>query len=314
MKITNETKVGILATVAIAVLVIGYSFLKGNDVFSSEQEFYASYDNVEGLVVSNPVFVNGYQIGRVSKLSLVESGKIVVQLKINPDYQIPINTIARLESTSLLGGKAIVFDIGNSKQYAQNGDTLQANIQQNLMQQVKPVQEKAEAMVGRLDSILTSLNSTINPEFQQNFNRSFASIANILRTLEATTQKVDGMVGEQSNRLTSIFANLESISANFKNNNAKVTGIMTNLENITDQVARSNFEQTIKNTDKAVADLQLAINKVNNGQGSIGKLVNDDSLYNNLNNAAKNLDNLMIDLKAHPKRYVSFSVFGGKKD
>jgi len=314
MKITNETKVGILATVAIAVLVIGYSFLKGNDVFSSEQEFYASYDNVEGLVVSNPVFVNGYQIGRVSKLSLVESGKIVAQLKINPDYQIPINTIARLESTSLLGGKAIVFDIGNSKQYAQNGDTLQANVQQNLMQQVKPVQEKAEAMVGRLDSILTSLNNTINPEFQQNFNKSFASIANILRTLESTTQKVDGMVGAQSNRLTDIFANLESISANFKNNNAKVTGIMTNLESITDQVARSNFERTIKNADKAVADLQLAINKVNNGQGSIGKLVNDDSLYNNLNNAAKNLDNLMIDLKAHPKRYVSFSVFGGNKD
>ncbi|EOR96086.1 hypothetical protein ADIARSV_0730 [Arcticibacter svalbardensis MN12-7] len=314
MKITNETKVGILATVAIAVLVIGYSFLKGNDVFSSERLFYTSYDNVEGLVVSNPVLVNGFQIGRVSKLSLIKSGKIMAQLKINPDYDIPINTIARLESTSLLGGKAIVFAIGNSNTYAENGDTLQGNIEQNLMQQVKPVQQKAEQMVTRLDSILTSLNNTINPEFQSNFNKSFASIANILHTLENTTQRVDGMVGNQNNRLTAIFANVESISGNFKSNNQRVSNIMANLEKVTDQVARSNFEQTVHNADKAILDLQTAINKVNSGQGSIGKLVNDDSLYNNLNNASKNLDNLMIDLKAHPKRYVSFSVFGGKKD
>ena len=314
MKITNETKVGILATVSIAVLVIGYSFLKGNDVFSSEKLFYTSYDNVEGLVVSNPVLVNGFQIGRVAKLSLAKSGKIEAQLKINPDYDIPINTIARLESTSLLGGKAIVFAIGNSNTYAETGDTLQGNIEQNLMQQVKPVQQKAEQLVTKLDSILSSLNSTINPEFQGNFNKSFASIAKILHTLEGTTQKVDGIVGSQNNRLNAIFANVESISANFKSNNQRVSSIMANLDNITDQVARSNFQQTVQNADKAILDLQTVISKVNSGQGSIGKLVNDDNLYNNLNNASKNLDNLMIDLKAHPKRYVSFSIIGGNKD
>ncbi len=314
MKITNETKVGILAAVAIAILILGYSFLKGNDVFSREQELYASYDNVEGLAVSNPVLVNGFQIGRVSNLRLLENGRIMAQLKINPDYEIPANTVARLESTSLLGSKAIVFELGNSNKYAVTGDTLNSNIQKDLLQQVKPVQQKAEAMITRLDSILTSLNNTISPEFQKNFNSSFASIAHILQTLESTTRKVDGMVGTQGNRLTAIFANLESISGNFKNNNQRISAIMGNLETVTDKFARANFDQTIRNADKAVADMQAAVNKVNAGQGSLGKLINDDGLYNNLNNAAENLDKLMLDLKAHPGRYVSFSVFGGKKD
>lgn len=314
MKLTNETKVGILAAVAIAVLILGYSFLKGNDVFSREQEFYATYENVEGLAVSNPVLVNGFQIGRVSQLQLISNGHIVAQLKIKPEYKIPDNTIAHLESTSLLGSKAIVFQLGGSNRYAENGDTLNANVQQDLLQQVKPVQQKAEAMIGRLDSILTSLNHTISPDFQKNFNSSFASIANILKTLESTTHSVDGMVGAQSNKLNNIFANLESISGNLKNNNHHITAIMSNLDQVSDKFARADFENTIRNADKAIADMQMAINKVNQGQGSLGKLINDDQLYKNLANASENLDKLMIDLKAHPSRYVHFSVFGKKND
>ncbi len=314
MKISNETKVGVLAAIAIAVLVLGYNFLKGNDVFSREQEFYAQYENVEGLAVSNPVLVNGFQIGRVSQLNLQSNGMIVAQLKINPGYNIPTRTIARLESTSLLGRKAIVFNLGTNKELAKSGDTLMANVQKDLLQQVKPVQLKAEAMIGRLDSILTSLNSTINPQFQRNFSKSIESIAHILQTLETTTTKVDGMVGSEQKRLTAIFANLESISGNFRANNQKISTIMSNLETTSDKFARYDFENTIKNADKAVADIQMAINKVNAVQGSLGKLITNDSLYQNLNNASQNLDRLMIDLKANPKRYVSFSVFGGRKE
>lgn len=314
MKIRNETKVGILAVVAITILIVGYGFLKGNNVFSTETELYARYKSVEGLTVSKPVLVNGFQIGRVSSLKLEPAGTIVAQFKINPDYEIPENTIARLESTDLLGGKAIVFDLGNSKKYAEDGAFLEANNEKNLMEQVQPIQKKAEQIIGKLDSMLTSINSTINPEFQRNFNRSFASVANTLETLEGTTTRLDNLVGAESGKISAIMSNLESISANFKNNNQRINGVMTNLEKVSDQLARANFENTIKNADKAVADMQLAINKVNNGQGSLGKLINDDGLYNNLNNASENLDKLMIDLKANPKRYVSFSVFGGRKD
>lgn len=314
MKITNETKVGVLAAVAIAILIIGYSFLKGNDVFSSENEFYARYDRVDGLAISKPVLVNGYQIGRVSDLTLQPNGQILAQFKIDPEYAIPKNTIAKLESTDLLGGKAIVFELGTGSDFAEDGDTLNANIQKNLTDQIEPIQKKAEQIIARMDSVLTSVNSTLSPEFQRNFDRSFASIARTLETMEGTTKTVDGLVTSQSVKISGIMSNLESITGNFKNNNAKITTIMSNFEKLSNEVAKANFAQTISEANKAVADLQLVVNKVNSGQGTLGQLINDEKMYNNLNNAAANLDKLMIDLKANPKRYVSFSVFGGKKD
>jgi len=314
MKITNETKVGVLAAVAITVLIVGYSFLKGNDVFSRENEFYAIYTRVDGLTVSKPVLVNGYQIGRVSKLTLQPDGRILVQFKVDPEYGIPKNTIAKLESTDLLGGKAIVFELGNGRDLAADGDTLNANVKKDLMDQVEPVQKKAEQIIARMDSVLTSINSTLNPEFQKNFDRSFASIARTLETLERTTRTVDGLVTNQSSKISGIMTNLESISSNFKNNNAKITNIVSNFEKVSDEVAKANFAQTLTEANKAVADLQTVINKVNSGNGTLGQLINDERMYNNLTNAAANLDKLMIDLKANPKRYVSFSVFGGKKD
>jgi len=314
LKISNETKVGILAVVAITILIVGYSFLKGNDVFTKENEFYAKYERVDGLTVSKPILVNGFQIGRVSELKLLPTGQILAKLKVDPKYEVPSNTIARLESTDLLGGKAIVFELGTSKKYAQDGDTLRANIEKSLVEQVEPVQRKAEKIIGRVDSILTSLNATINPEFQKNFNSSFASIAHTLQTLEGTTKKVDNLVGAESNRMAAIFSNLESITNNLKNNNQRITSIMTNIDKASDQFAKANFSETMNNANKAVAELQTAVNKVNRGEGSLGQLINDQKLYNNLNSAAENLDKLMIDLKANPKRYVSFSVFGGKKD
>ena len=280
MKITNETKVGVLAAVAITVLIVGYSFLKGNDVFSRENEFYAIYPRVDGLTVSKPVLVNGYQIGRVSDLTLQADGRILVQFKVNPEYGIPKNTIAKLESTDLLGGKAIVFELGNGSDLAVDGDTLNANVKRDLMDQVEPVQKKAEQIISRMDSVLTSVNSTLSPEFQRNFDRSFASIARTLETLEKTT----------------------------------ITKIVNKFDKISDDVAKANFAQTITEANKAVADLQVIINKVNSGNGTLGQLINDERMYNNLNNAAANLDKLIVDLKANPKRYVSFSVFGGNKD
>ena len=314
MKISNETKVGVLASIAIATLILGYSFLKGNDLFSDENEFYAEYDRVDGLATSKPVLINGYQIGRVSSLKLLPSGKILVQFKINPNYSIPKNTIARIESMDLLGSKAVVFELGDGNNFAESGDTLNSHVQTDLMDQVEPVQKKAEQIIARMDSVLTSVNNTLNPEFQRNFDRSFVSIARTLETLEKTTKTVDGLVNDQSSKISSIMTNFESISTNFKNNNVKINTIMNNLDKVSDDLAKSNFTQTIAEANQAVLDLQVILNKVNSGNGTLSQLINDDKMYINLNNAAENLDKLMIDLKANPKRYVSFSVFGGKKN
>jgi len=316
VKIANETKVGILAAFSIALLIIGYNFLKGNSIFSSETILYARYSRVDGLGVSKPVLINGFQIGRVDKLTLQPNGTIVATLKINGKYDIPKSSIARLESTDLLGGKAIVMALGSGTDFALDGDTLNANVEKNLMETVQPVQKKAELIIGKMDSILTSVNTILNPDFQKNVNKSFNSISATLASLEGTSKKVDGLVGTEGRRISAILANAEAISANLKNNNAKINAILTNINTITDQVAAANFKQTIDNANKAVADLQGIVTKVNDGKGTLGLLVNDTKMYDNLNNASKNLDNLIIDLKENPKRYVHFSVFGGggKKD
>lgn len=310
MKIATETKVGILAIVSIAILIIGYSFLKGNDVFTKEKVYYARYARVEGLTVSKPILVNGYQIGRVSSMRLLPSGQILAEFKVDKQYAIPSNTIARIANTDFLGNKAIIFDLGDSKSTALSGDTLGGGINQNILDQIEPVQKKAEAVVLIIDSILTSINNTITPEFQTNVNRSIASIANTLNTLEHTSKQVDGLVGLEKSKIANILTNIELISSNFKDNNERISAIFNNLESVSDRAAKANFTETIDKANLAVADFQSLIDGINKGNGSLGKLLNDDELYTNLEDASKSLDDLMIDMKQNPNRYIHFSIFG----
>ncbi|MCX2453607.1 MlaD family protein [Pedobacter sp. PLR] len=311
MKIANETKVGILAAFSIALLIIGYNFLKGNAIFSSETVLYARYSHVDGLGVSKPVLINGYQIGRVDALTLQPDGTIIATLKIKGKYEIPSNSIARLESVDLLGGKAIVMALGTGNVFAKDGDTLNANVAKGILETVQPVQKKAEMIIAKMDSILTSVNSILNPNFQKNVDKSFNSIAATLASLEETSKKVDHLVGSEGSRISTILANVEAISNNLKNNNEKINGILNNINTVTDQVAAANFKQTIDNANKSMADLQSIVGKINEGKGTLGLLINDTKMYDNLSNASSNLDKLVIDLKENPKRYVHFSVFGG---
>lgn len=314
MKISNETKIGILTALAITVLILGYSYLRGNDVFSGSNKYYAVYKSVEGLSISKPVLVNGFPIGRVSEMELQPDGRTIVQLKIDPKYKIPDNTLAKLVSTDLLGTKAIVFEMGSSKSYADDKDTLKADVQGSLAESLQPIQKKAELLITKLDSSLAAVNKILNPQFQKNVDRSFLSIANSLQTLEGTTKRIDNLVGAQSVHINSIMSNAATVSDNLKTSTSHLNGIATNFETFSNDLAHSNIKQTFDNANKAVSDLQASISKINDGHGTLSLLLNDDKLYKNLNDASLNLNSLFIDLKAHPKRYVSFSVFGGKKD
>jgi phospholipid/cholesterol/gamma-HCH transport system substrate-binding protein len=314
MKISNETKIGLLTVIAIAILILGYSYLRGNDVFSGSDKFYAIYNSVEGLSVSKPVLVNGFQIGRVSKMELQADGRTIVQFKVEPKYKVPNNTLARLVSADLLGTKAIVFEMGNSKVYAESDDTLKADIQGSLAESLQPIQKKAQDLISKMDSSLAAINKILNPQFQKNIDRSFLSIANSLQTLEGTTKKIDNLVGLQTAHINGIMANAEDVSGNLKTSTSHLNAIATNFETFSTDLSHSNIKQTLDNANKAVADLQASINKINEGHGSLSLLLNDDKLYKNLSDASDNMNKLFIDLKAHPKRYVSFSVFGGKKD
>jgi len=314
MKISNETKIGILTTIAIAVLILCYSYLRGNDVFSGSNRFYAVYNSVEGLTVSKPVLVNGFQIGRVSNMVLRPDGRTVVEMKIDPQYNVPDNTLAKLVSMDLLGSKAIVYEMGNSKVYAEDKSYLKADVQGSLAQSLQPIQKKAEDLIQKMDSSLASINKIMNPDFQKNVDRSFLSIANSLQTLEGTTKKIDALVAAQSGHINGIMTNAEGVTDNLKTSTSHLNTIAGNFETFSNDLAHSNIKQTLDNANQAVAALQASINKVNDGKGSLSLLLNDDKLYRNLDSATNNLNKLFIDLKAHPKRYVSFSVFGGKKD
>src|SRR6202000_1224256 len=230
MKISNETKIGALTAIAITVLILGYSFLSGNDVFSGSNKFYAIYKSVEGLSVSKPVLVNGFQIGRVSKMQLNNDGQTVVEFKVDKKYNIPVNSLAKLVSTDLLGGKAIVFELGTSKDYADNRDTLRADIQGSLAESLQPIQNKAEALITKVDSSLAAINRILNPNFQKNVDRSFASIANSLQTLEGTTKKIDALVGAQTGHINGILTNAEDASNNIKVTTAGLNKISDNFQ------------------------------------------------------------------------------------
>ncbi|AMR33406.1 ABC transporter permease [Mucilaginibacter sp. PAMC 26640] len=312
MKISNETKIGALTAISITILILAYSFLKGNDVFSSSNKFYAVYRSVEGLTVSKPILVNGFQIGMVSKMQLHDDGRTTVEFKIQKDYKIPSNTLAKLESTDLLGGKAIVFELGNSPILAEDRDTLRADIQGSLAESLQPIQRKAEVLINKVDSAMGAINRILNPDFQKNVDKSFASIANSLQTLEGTTKKLDALVGAQSSHINQIMSNAEAVSGNLKTSTSHLDGIATNFKKFSTDLSNSNIKETLDNANKAVAELQATIAKVNGNQGSLGLLMNDTKVYDNLNSATKSLDNLLIDVKAHPSRYVNFSVFGKK--
>ncbi|HWZ03701.1 MAG TPA: MlaD family protein [Mucilaginibacter sp.] len=314
MKITNETKIGALTAIAITILILGYSFLRGDDVFSGTNKFYAVYSSVDGLTVSKPVLVNGFQIGRISKMKLEPDGRTVVELSVDRQYKVPSNTLAKLVSTNLLGDKAIVFVFGNSNLPAQDKDTLKADIQGSLAESLQPIQMKAEKLIGKLDSSLAAINKILNPNFQKNVDRSFASIANSLQTLEGTTKKIDNLVSTQTVHINSIMSNTETVTSNLKTSSANLNGITSNFEKVSQDVANSNIKQTLDNANKAMADLQATISKINTSNGTLGMLLNDKQVYDNLQNATNNLNSLFIDIKAHPKKYVSFSVFGGKKE
>jgi phospholipid/cholesterol/gamma-HCH transport system substrate-binding protein len=314
LKISNETKIGALTAIGITILILGYSFLRGDEVFGGANRFYAVYGNVDGLTISKPVLVNGFQIGRVSKMKLQKDGSTLVEFSVDRQYEVPKNTIAKLGSAGLLAGKAVIFTYGNSNISAEDKDTLKAEIESNIMDNLQPIQTKAESLINKLDSSLAAINKVLNPNFQKNVDRSFVSIANSLQTLEGTTKKIDALVSTQTVHINSILANTEDVTSNLKASSAHLTSITSNFDNVSNDIASANLKQTLDNASKAVADLQATISKMNSTSGTVGALLNDRQVYDNLKNVTAHLDSVFIDLKAHPGRYVSFSVFGGKKN
>ncbi len=317
MKLSKEIKAAIIVISGLAALIWGFNFLKGRNLFSRQRTFHAIYRQVDGLQNGNPVMINGYKVGQVGEIHFLVDGRLMVNIVVDADVKIPKNSVARIGSSDLLGSKNLQVVLKNQIQLAQDGDTLQAENQASMADevnsQIKPIKEKAENLLATTDSILTTIQYVFNKTTRDNISSSFASIERTLRSLEHSSYALDTLMYTQQSRLKNIFGNVESISFNLKNNNEKIGKIFSNISSVSDSLVKSNFTATIRNANSVLEKSALVMDKINKGKGSMGLLINNDSLYNNLSAASADLDKLIIDIKANPKKYVHFSFFGGAR-
>jgi phospholipid/cholesterol/gamma-HCH transport system substrate-binding protein len=297
-KLTKEFRVGIIFVIAAAILIWGLMYLKGMELFKHKMIIYALYDKVNGLVPANNVAISGMKVGQVKALyfSNKQRGKIVAELYITENYPIPTNSIARINnSDNLIGGKYVEIVLGDSKKTLKDKDTLksfiEASIGEELNQQLIPLKNKTERLLGSIDTVATLIQEVLNKDTRDNLAASILHIKDML------------------NNLASIIGNIESISMNLKNNNQKINNILTNFSELSDSLAKARIPATIAQVNKSIGDIDIAVNKINNGKGSLGLLVNDDKLYKELEKAARDLNLLLEDIKANPKKYVKVSVF-----
>jgi phospholipid/cholesterol/gamma-HCH transport system substrate-binding protein len=319
MRLSKEARTGLIITVGIVLLFWGLNYLKGKDFFTSQKLVYAIYPQVDGLLTSNPVQVNGLKIGLIRSLTLLteQNGKVLVSMHINKKVHIPANSIAEIFSTDLLGSKGIRIVMGNSANELQDGDTLISNIQKSLPEevsaQVAPIKLKAESILLSLDSVLLVLREVFNENTKNSLRRSFESISNSLLSIEHITSSMDTVMAKEG-RLKVIFENLESITTNIKENNEKITTMIENFAAISDTIARSHISETLENTKKTLEQTSGIMSKVNSGEGTLGQLANNDSLYNNLTATAHSLDLLLNDFRNNPRKYLNVSLISfGKK-
>lgn len=312
MKISNETKIGILAVVAIAFLILGFNLLKGKNLFEKNDKIYAVFPKVTGLTSSNPVLINGLQVGMVYKLQEKTrniSDGIIVTINLARDIDIPSNSSAYI-STELLGSATIVIEPGNSTTMMKSGDTLITNIKLGLLDQVtaniNPAIKSLDGTLQSLDSLVQVAGGYFDPATKHNFQKIIANLSNASASL-------NNLVAAQNSALNRTLGNLDKVTSNLANNNDKINNTLANLEKMSGNLANLKLAETVDQLNKTVTSLNGVVAKANSKDGSIGLLLNDKKLYDNLENTSRSLNILLDDLRVHPKRYISISVFG-KKD
>jgi len=307
--------IGFTFILAIIIFVWGFNYLKGRDLFKKQEFLYARYHTVNGLVTAKPVYVNGLQVGQVSRLYFAPdmSGDIIVELVIQSKFPIPKNSIAHIFSADLMGSKSITLILGDSKEAVVSGDTLLTSVEGSLMEsvnkQVAPLKAKAEELMGSVDTLLSAFNAVMNDETVKNLSTSIEDIQSTFKNLASTTSRLDDLATSEGNRLKSILSNVDSLSLTLSENREGLSNIINNFESISDSLSKVNIASVVYKADSAINNLNQILAKINEGTGTAGKLINSDSLYRELNKSAGELNKLLKDIRENPKRYVKFSLF-----
>lgn len=315
MKIKNETKVGILALVAIVLLVLGFNFLKGKSVFNKQPSLYAVFKDLGSLEKSNVVKINGLPIGTVYNFTPTnkEVDGIIVEIHLNRDVAIPDNSVAFIDA-SLVGASYIKIEKGPSNTYLQPGDTLNTSLSggiiADLKTQLTPTITRVNDVADSLKMVLGSVNQIFDPNTNHNLQDMIASLA-------VSSAHLQRLLNAESGLVSQAVGNLNNVTGNLARNNEQITSSIRNIELTTANLANAPIKQTIAGLQATVDQLKSTITaldaNVNNPNGTVGRLLNDQQLYNQLHKSALSLEILLDDVRVHPKRYVNISLFGGRK-
>ncbi|MFY0254319.1 MlaD family protein [Chitinophaga sp. 30R24] len=318
LKLSNETKVGILTALGITLLVLGFNLLKGKNLFSHNRTIYAVYKQVNGLQAANAVQINGLIVGSVTNLEVKDNdaSRILVTLTLTKKINIPRNSVARITG-DLLGTKTVQLDLGNATEYLQNGDTIYASVDGSmadaLKEQLTPLVNKLQGTLSNIDSVLLAVNAILDTTAKGNLQNAIRNLNATMHNFTQTSASLNGMLDPNKGNIQRTFNNLAEVTGNLKDNNAKITGILDNAEKATGALANGNIDKTLQQLQLTANNLNQTIAKLNTTDGTAGMLLNDKKAYNNLQYSLGNLNKLLEDLRVNPKRYVHFSLFG-KKD
>ncbi len=314
-KMKNEVKIGVLVAATITLFILGFNFLRGKGFFSSDRKYYTYYDNIQGLQESAVVQLKGLAVGKVAEIELLPSRKIKVTFNIKKEVPLPKGSIAQLVSGDLISGtKIISLNLTNNPEMIPNKGFIQGKesggLLDNLGDQVSPLVGVLQHTVVSLDTLLNTVNNIINDDTRKHLNSSFASLEVGLDQLAQLSTKLNA----ESQNLAGIISNANSITGNLANSNGRISNTLTNLESFSTSLNNAPIQQTVEDLQRTAASLQGIVSKINDNNGSLGMLLSDKKLYNNLTGTLGALDTLLTDLKAHPAKYINVSVFGRKSN
>ena len=319
MKITKEAKVGLFVAVAITFLYLGYNFLRGKKLFSTYNTYYVIYNNVEGLAPSTAVYVNGFKVGQVEEISMpdmLKTDSILVKLLVQGKIQIKSNSIALVTKSGLLDGNVISINFDDKpadilKDGSYIFGTREEDLFTSINNMVGPIKTKSEQVLITLDKVLGSLRQVFNEKGTQNLTNSVVDLSGALHALRLTSESLNEIVNQNGNSIGKTLGNVQLISSNIAKNNDEINRTIKNFGKLSDSLASSDIKATIENLSVVTKELAMITSKMNKGEGSLGKMMNDKELYDNLNKSTKELNLLLKDMQRYPGRYVNVSVFGG---
>ena len=303
LKFSKEHKIGLFSLLVLATLYILINFLSGRDIFNKSSVYYATYDNVEGLTQTGPVYIRGFKVGSVETINYIqEENRFVISMRIKSSYAIPHNSVAEIYSSDMLGSKALRINIGTSSTYLHSKDTILSNTEKGIISiistEIVPIKDQLSATMISLNNTLTGINNILNPQTQEDIS---ASLSNLRRTM-AHIESITSNVEENNPEINSLLENFNALSSDLVVSVQKLNTSLDNMAELTDSLKTADITGTI-------SSMKALLEEINNPEGSIGKLLTTDDLHSSLDSLINDLDTLIKNITENPKKYIKISVF-----